>query len=57
MINGQTLASVLDKLITKSEVAKNARIQVQMPNGDLHDIAEIKLMENILKKRPSVLVP
>jgi hypothetical protein len=42
MINGQTLASVLDKLITKSEVAKNARIQVQMPNGE---------------KRPSVLVP
>jgi hypothetical protein len=40
MINGQTLASVLDKLITKSEVAKNARIQVQMPNGDLHDIAK-----------------
>jgi hypothetical protein len=51
MINGQTLASVLDKLITKSEVAKNARIQVQMPNGDLHDIAEIKLMENMLIKK------
>jgi len=48
MINGQTLASVLDKLITKSEVAKSARIQVQMPNGDLHDITEIKLMENML---------
>jgi hypothetical protein len=48
MINGKTLATVLDKLLTKSEVAQNARIQVQMPNGDLHDITEIKLMENML---------
>ena len=48
MINGKTLAMVLDKLLTKSEVAHNARIQVQMPNGDLHDITEIKLMENML---------
>ena len=48
MINGKTLAMVLDKLLTKSEVAQNARIQIQMPNGDLHDITEIKLMENML---------
>ena len=48
MINGKTLATVLDKFLTKSEVAHNARIQVQMPNGDLHDITEIKLMENML---------
>jgi len=48
MIHGKTLLSVLEKFIKKSEVAANARIQVQMPNGDLHDIAEIKLMENML---------
>ena len=48
MINGKTLAMVLDRFLTKSEVAGNARIQVQMPNGDLHDITEIKLMENML---------
>ena len=48
MINGKTLAMVLDKLLTKSEVAQNARIQVQMPNGDLHDITEIRLMENMV---------
>lgn len=48
MINSKTLAMVLDKLLRKSEVAQNARIQVQMPNGDLHDITEIKLMENML---------
>jgi hypothetical protein len=48
MIHGKTLLSVLEKFIKKSEVAGNARIQVQMPNGDLHDITEIKLMENML---------
>ena len=48
MLNGKTLAKVLDKLIKGSEIGSNARIQVQMPNGDLHDITEIKLMENML---------
>ena len=48
MIHGKTLLSVLEKFIKKSEVAANARIQVQMPNGDLHDITEIRLMENML---------
>jgi len=47
MINGKTFALVLDKFM-KSEIAQNARIQVQMPNGDLHDITEINLMENML---------
>jgi hypothetical protein len=47
MINGKTLTLVLDKFM-KGEVAQNARVQVQMPNGDLHDIIEIKLMENML---------
>ena len=48
MIHGKTLLTVLERFIKKSEVAGNARIQVQMPNGDLHYITEIKLMENIL---------
>ena len=48
MIHGKTLLTVLERFIKKSEVAGNARIQVQMPNGDLHDITEIKLMENML---------
>ena len=47
MINGKTLTLVLDKFM-KGEVAQNARVQVQMPNGGLHDIIEIKLMENML---------
>ena len=48
MINGKTLANILEKFIKKSEVGGSARIQVQMPNGDLHDITEIRLMENML---------
>jgi hypothetical protein len=48
MLNGKTLAKVLDKLIKGSEVGSNARIQVQMPNGDLHDITEVRLMENMV---------
>jgi len=48
MINSKTLLDVLSKLLKKSEAASNARIQVQMPNGDLHDITEIKLMENMV---------
>ena len=48
MIQGKTLLSVLEKFIKKSEVGAHARVQVQMPNGDLHDITEIKLMENML---------
>lgn len=48
MIHGKTLASVLERFIKKSEVGAHARVQVQMPNGDLHDITEIRLMENML---------
>jgi hypothetical protein len=48
MLNGKTLAKVLDKLIKGSEVGASARIQVQMPNGDLHDITEVRLMENMV---------
>ena len=48
MVNGKTLLSILNKFVKGSEVGANARIQVQMPNGDLHDITEVKLMENML---------
>jgi hypothetical protein len=43
MVNGKTLLSILTKFVKGSEVGANARIQVQMPNGDLHDITEVKL--------------
>jgi len=47
MIDGKTLQTILAKFL-ESEVAKFARVQVQMPNGDLHDISQIKLMENMI---------
>jgi len=47
MIDGKTLQTILSKFL-ESEVAKFARVQVQMPNGNLHDIVEIRLMENML---------
>jgi len=47
MIDGKTLQTILSKFL-ESEVAKFARVQVQMPNGDLHDISQIKLMENMI---------
>lgn len=48
MLNGKNLLGILEKFIKKSEVGAHARIQVQMPNGDLHDITEIRLMENMV---------
>jgi hypothetical protein len=48
MINGKTLLDILSRLVKKSETVANARMQIQMPNGDLHDIIEIKLMENMV---------
>jgi hypothetical protein len=48
MINGKTLLDILSRLVKKSGTVANARMQVQMPNGDLHDIIEIKLMENMV---------
>ena len=47
MVDGTLLARIVDYFM-KSEIAKNARVQVQMPNGELRDIATIKLMENKL---------
>jgi len=47
MIDGKTLQTILSKFL-ESEVAKFARVQVQMPNGDLHDSSQIKLMENMI---------
>jgi hypothetical protein len=48
MLNGKTFISILSKFVKSSEVGGNARVQIQMPNGDLHDITEVKLMENML---------
>ena len=45
MIDGKTFRQGLDKFM-QSEVTKNARVQIQLPNGEFYDIVGIKLLEN-----------
>ena len=45
MIDGKTFRQALDKFMI-AKVTKNARIQVQLPNGEFYDIIGIKLLEN-----------
>ena len=44
-ITGKILDHVLKKFM-KSEVAKNARVQVELPNGEIYDMTDIMLLEN-----------
>jgi hypothetical protein len=48
MIKGKLLRQALDKFLKGSEVAKDARVQVCLPNGEFYDIVGIQLMENKL---------
>jgi hypothetical protein len=48
MIKGKTLRHTLDKFLKNSEVAKEARVQVCLPNGEFYDITGMQLMENKL---------
>ena len=45
MIKGKAFREMLDKFL-KSPVCQQARVQVQMPNGEFFDISEISLLEN-----------
>ena len=47
MINGRYFRQALDKFFM-SPVSGNARVQVQLPNGQMMDIKEINLLENKL---------
>ena len=47
MIKGKAFRVMLDKFL-KSPVSQEARVQVQMPNGEFFDISEISLLENTL---------
>ena len=44
-ITGKILDHVLKKFM-KAEVAQNARVQVELPNGEMYDMTEIMLLEN-----------
>ena len=46
-ITGKILDHVLKKFM-KSEVAKNARVQVELPNGEIYDMTEVMLLENAI---------
>ena len=45
-MQGRFLRQVINKFMTNSEVANNARVQVYMPNGETFDVKGIQLMEN-----------
>ena len=43
-MKAKELRQYLDKFL-KSEVAKNARVQIELPNGEKLDLMEIQLLE------------
>ena len=45
MINGKTFRQGLDKFF-KSPVCLNARVQIELPNGEFYDINGAKLLQN-----------
>ena len=47
MIKGKAFREILDKFL-KSPASQQARVQVQLPNGEFMDISEISLLENTI---------
>ena len=46
-ITGKILNHVLKKFM-KAEAAQNARVQVELPNGEMYDMTDILLLENMM---------
>jgi hypothetical protein len=46
-ITGKILDHVMKKFM-KSEAAQNARVQVELPNGEMYDMTDILLLENAI---------
>jgi len=46
-ITGKILDHVLKKFM-KAEVAQSARVQVELPNGEIYDMTDILLLENLV---------
>ena len=46
-ITGKILNHVMQKFM-KAEAAQNARVQVELPNGEIYDMSEILLLENAI---------
>ena len=46
-ITGKILDHVMKKFM-KAEAAQNARVQVELPNGEMYDMTDILLLENAI---------
>ena len=46
-ITGKILNHVMKKFM-KAEVAQNASVQVELPNGEIYDMTQILLLENAI---------
>jgi len=46
-ITGKILDHVIKKFM-KAEVAQNARVQIELPNGEIYDMTDILLLENAI---------
>ena len=46
-INGKILNHILKKFMV-AEVTKEARGQIELPNGELYDLKEVQLLENVI---------
>ena len=44
-ITGKILDHVMKKFM-KAEAAQNARVQVELPNGEMYDMTDVLLLEN-----------
>ena len=45
MIDGKTFRQGLDKFF-KSPTCQGARVQIELPNGDMYDLTAMMLLEN-----------
>ena len=44
---GKTLDHLIKKFMT-AEVCKEARVQIELPNGELYDFIGMQLLENVI---------
>ena len=44
---GKTLNHLIKKFMV-AEVAKEARVQIELPNGELYDFTGMQLLENVI---------
>ena len=45
MVSGKQLSMALDKFMN-SPVSQDARVQIELPNGEMYDLTSMMLLEN-----------